>query len=208
MLSEIERTRVRMATTVLKYIDTPETLYNIGVGPLSKSEWKHIKDKEPSIEIFGCEPNPPLFLELLPQFNGRLLNVGISDKPSIALHVADGLDAFGRSSIFPVSGMDKTVEVPCMTLDEFDRRAGEPSNIILWMDIEGSELIALKSGKELLESGRVSVINLEVRATSEIEEWPTSDEIAEYLESVGYPLTITYNDHGTHRDAIYQRKTK
>ena len=190
----------------------PTAMYSIGVGPLVKSEWSHWKERYPTMQLSGCEPNPVLYSQLLQKFPGRLLQTAISDKEYIDLYMEpESEKTFGRSSIFPAKGLsENTLTVPCLTLDEFDVEAGSPKDILLWMDIEGSELIALKSGEKLLKSGRVNTINLEVR--DEVRgmegEWPTADEIEEYLNSVGFIKAMDYNNQKTHWDAIYQRIKK
>jgi len=89
------------------------------------------------------------------------------------------------------------------TLDLFDELCGSGKDIVLWMDIEGSELAALKGGVSLLSSGRVKAINLEVRDNSECEDWPTAKEIHEFLTKFNYVKALKYLDQKTHYDVVY-----
>jgi len=211
MSQTMEDVRKRNALMASTYIPDcskgPGAFYNIGVGPLIKSEWRHWKELYPEMQLFGCEPNPVLYSQLLMKFPGRLFSCGISDKESIEMYMEPEKEkTFGRSSIFPVNGLsDKTIRVECITLNEFDQEVGSLESILLWMDIEGSELIALKSGEELLKSGRVHTINLELRDKPEIEGWPTATEITEYLSTIGFKKAVDYNNQVSHWDTIFTK---
>ena len=205
---KMESIRRRNALRAARHFgpDGPGALYDIGVGPPHKGEFRHYKNRFPKIELYGCEPNPVLFSKLLPMFQGKLIQTAISDQPEVDLYMeCDNHKTFGRSSIHPVKGLaSNTLTCSALTLDEFDRQCGQPDNILLWMDIEGSELIALKTGEELLSSGRVRAINLEVRSdTRGHKEWPTAREIRTWLEERGWTLSDKYNNHKTHWDVIY-----
>jgi FkbM family methyltransferase len=192
----------RSEAYISKFIKAaPTALYDIGVGP--KTEWKALSKVYKKLKLFGCEPDPLIYNRLL--HNGyfdktNLFPVAISDTPTATLHVhEDGKS----SSLFAIDG--KSIEVRCWTLDEFDRRAGHQSRILLWMDIEGSELTALKSGPKLLESGRVKFINLEERRNGfkPAEGWCHPDELKAFIESYGFVRVATYNQYVSHHDAIY-----
>ena len=140
---------------------TPSALYDIGVGP--KTEWQTLSGKYPDMQVFGCEPHPVQHERLLSAgFPGPLAKVAIGETEGVAtLHVPT--HDLKCCSLLPVPYSNAMCEVEVCTLDQFDMNMGEPDRILLWIDIEGSELSALRSGWRLLASGRIRWINLEER---------------------------------------------
>lgn len=177
---------------------TPEAFYDIGVG--RKHEAQTIAREFPGVSIFGCEPNPRCYDDVKGKFPGNILNTAIGTRPHAVLY--PGKDFIG-SSVFPVYG-DKPYSVPCMSLDEFDITAGKPDNVFLWMDIDGSELDALKSGDDLLRSGRVKAINLEIFFNPPYEGWPTRGQLEGLLSEYGYSVWFSRARYRTHRDIVYR----
>jgi hypothetical protein len=103
---------------------------------------------------------------------------------------------------------NKTCEVKVWTLDRFDEQMGQPERILLWIDIEGNELAAFRSGPRLLASGRVRWINLEERCAGHrpAEGWCDPRELDSFLTLNGYKRVAEYNRHATHQDVIYIHK--
>lgn len=205
----IETVRKKMALKFLQYLrEEPEAFYTIGAGPpKSKTEWRHQKESLPDTEFYACEPITELFQQLLTVYPGQVLNVGISQEPTLKLYPEDSkIGINGRSSRHQIKSETalEPIEVPCMTLKEFDEHWGSPKSLVLWMDIEGSELDALQSGRQLLLSRRAKVVNLEVRDSHPaIPEWVTASQIEEFMKKHGYTRMLDYNNHKTHRDVIY-----
>jgi len=105
----------------------------------------------------------------------------------------------------------KRYMVEGMTLDMLDQETGYSDRILLWMDIEGYELEALRTGPQLLSSGRIRWINLEVRSRWNFKKDAcTESEIDEFLAGYGYRKVITYNHYPSshHHDAIYIHDTE
>lgn len=182
----------------------PGALYDLGVGP--KTEWQTLRDQWPGLQMFGAEPFPPTYIDLQPRFTGPLWPVAIADPGEFGRVVelrGDPDDAKTASILRQPHKLN--VQVPVWTLDEFDAAAGKPDRILLWMDIEGCELSALRSGPELLASRRVKWINLEERRspTRVAPGWPTAVEIRDFIVAAGYVRKRAYNHHPTHQDAIY-----
>jgi FkbM family methyltransferase len=194
--------RTQNELMVTKFAPNAKTLYDIGVGP--KSEWKSIPKKIPGIKLCGCEPHPELHKELLKEFPGGLLPIAIgNERGTLTLYVHKDEK---QSSMFDV-GSSEPFKVEMWTLDEFDEFFMFPEDIILWMDIEGSELRALQGADRLLSSGRVTAINLEVRDNPKAEGWPTADEIEIHLNKYQYVIQRKYNNQTTHYDVIYTKKS-
>ncbi len=99
---------------------------------------------------------------------------------------------------------DKIVSVATVSLDEFDSACGRPERILLWADIEGMEFRMLKSGKELMASGRVKWINLE----EHLDDKKTIKKIDRLLIKYGYTREVEYNKHPNHQDVIYVHESE
>ncbi|MFA1621231.1 FkbM family methyltransferase [Rhizobium mongolense] len=182
-------------------------VYDIGVGP--KSEYDTIKSKFKNISFYGTEPNPDFFEMLRDKFPGKLLDYAISEEGGRSLvefHLHP--ENIMASGIIPYDDARDAPRksVKSITLDEFDSECGRQDGVLIWMDIEGYELKALKSGAALLSSGRVQLLNLEVRSS-----WNgknggcTEAEIDDYLSSFGYSKVFSYNHYRSshHHDSIY-----
>jgi len=181
----------------------PGAFYDIGVGP--KSEWQTLCHKYPTMPVFGCEPHPDQYQKLLgAKFPGPLAKVAIGETEGVAtLHVPT--HDLKCCSLLPVPYADTTYEVEIWSLDQFDVNMGEPDRILLWLDIEGSELSALRSGRRLLASGRVRWINLEERRNGHCPAsgWCDPKDLDTFLTDLGFVRVTAYNRHPTHQDAIY-----
>lgn len=193
-------------STICRFIrGTPGALYDIGVGP--KSEWRTLGRRYPKMRVCGCEPHPAQFESLLrAKFPGPLAQVAIGEAEGTAtLHHATHDPKV--SSLFSVGYANATCEVRVWTLDRFDEAVGRPDRILLWLDIEGSELSALRSGPRLLGSGRVHWINLEERRSGHCPAsgWTDPAELHTFLVAQGFRRAAAYNRHPTHQDAIYVR---
>ncbi|QDU76874.1 hypothetical protein Pan97_39310 [Bremerella volcania] len=184
----------------------PGALYDIGVGP--KTEWRTLSRKYSAMHVFGCEPHPVQHEKLLDaDFPGPLARVAIGENEGAAtLHVPT--HDLKCCSLLPVPYANATCQVEVWTLDRFDVNMGEQERILLWLDIEGSELSALRSGRRLLASGRVRWINLEERRGGHCPatDWCDPKALDAFLTKQGYVRVADYNRHSTHQDAIYVHK--
>ncbi len=184
----------------------PKVLLDVGVGP--KTEYLTLLEHYPDMRLIGLEPCIPTFLELIPKFSGILLPYGAwHEETCLELYISD--NNLEISSVFPhKNNEEKTQKIYTKTLDSIDKHLGYLDRILLWMDVEGAELMALKGAKNLLLSKRIKWINLEVR-----DHWSRTDacvkqDIDELLIPLGYREKLQYNHHnrGTkaeHRDVIY-----
>ena len=189
---------------IAKFIrGAPRALYDIGVGP--KSEWRTLRKRYPKLKVFGCEPHPATYQSLLRGgFPGALLNVAIGEAEGTAT-LFDSADDAKRASLLPLAESERQIPTEVWTLDRFDREMGQQDRILLWMDIEGTELAALRGGTKLLDSGRVRWINLEERRNGDCPAvgWTDPAELHAFLTSHGFVRAADYNRHPTHQDAIY-----
>lgn len=198
-------------TVICQFIQpntSPEMLINLGVG--SKRESSTLSKLYPAMKLIGLEPCPINFKQNITIFPGLLLPYAAwSEETSLDLYFSkSNLDG---ASVFAI-GRDENVKVYARTLDSIDHQLGCPDHILLWMDIEGAELMALQGATKLLESGRVHWINIAVR-----NKWPgnmkasTREEVHQFLTKFGYKEKLQYNHHNRQSefwrcDAIYVRK--
>jgi len=200
---------MKLETMICEYIrGVPKAFYDIGVG--LKTEWLHIPLKYPDIKVFGCEPCKVTREAVIEKgFKGdnyKMFPVGIGAPDQTQAKLRVGHQVGSRdASIHPIPNFAREETIDLITLDQFDKKCGKPESIILWMDIEGYELIALESGPELMKSGRVRWINLEVHINpkAKIASWPDPMEIHDFLNKHGYKMVKQYNNHGTHHDRVY-----
>ena len=176
----------------------PTALYDIGVG--THAEFLTLKEIYPELLVFGCEPHIEEYRYLLPFFGGPLANVAISDSPGKAILYRSPF-SIGGSTLFGGRGHSDEHEVDVITLDQFDAWAGRQEKILLWMDIEDSELAALRSGADLLRSGRVEWLNVETRNVPGYSGSPSTADITTLLEPYGYVPVHRHNVQGSYPEA-------
>ena len=206
-IKEQYRRELAVATRLRQFPPPPAVFYNIGVG--HKTEWQTFKKVYPALQVFGCEPNPAMYAELKPIYPGELWQEAIALQPGeIELRVS--LLNPKNASVIPGAECGSLHKVPAMTLDMFDERAGCPSNIFLWMDIEGYELQALQSAPKLLASGRVRWMNLEARKSGVAAPatWTEAKEMHDFLKAAGYLRIAEHSVCRTHYDVLYLRSAR
>lgn len=94
--------------------------------------------------------------------------------------------------------------VPTVTLDALRQQYGPFPDAILWLDIEGAEPRALRGAANLLASGDVRLINVEVMFR-DVE--TVGKEIDDLLMAAGYYNTDHWDvSSGNHYDAVYLRE--
>lgn len=172
-------------------------------GPADAAEWVVAQETWHGIKGVGIEPNPnavawqvgngwpaawPMYEAALGESEGTAV-LDVSDTLRNALVVATGhpLDV-------------RNVEVPVITLDQLHAKH-DFHDAIVWMDIEGSELAALKGGQELLRSGRVLVWDIEF-----MEHNQTLKASMEMMARAGYVAVADWNASAACRDRIFLRK--
>jgi len=185
---------------------SPQALYDIGVG--LKTEWQTLGEIFPQMEICACDPNPAVISNLQQRhFSGKLLQVAIGPE-AVPQTLYDTPNNPGNATLLPLSESKPICETEVWTLDHFDDAMGNPAEILLWLDIEGYELTALKSGPRLLASGRVRWINLEEARPGICRGrgWCAAADLQRHLEAYDSVRTAEYNRHATHQDVIYVRR--
>jgi hypothetical protein len=197
---------------IVSYINgEPQTLYNIGVGPLPHNEAHEFKKLFPELNVKGLEPQYGVFVERYKDYCGDIFPWGIWSEQSIKkMHLVHSL---GESSILPKKktwswGRTKrlrntgTTYISCITLDQFDELMGFPEDIFLWMDIEGAELEAFKGADRLLSSGRLKWVDCEVDDAKRRKNSPLWSDITSILNKYNYKLLKCHDDAGREVESL------
>ena len=93
-------------------------------------------------------------------------------------------------------GYYKKVHIPAITLDTLYRLHGQiMTEIHIWADIEGAELLMLKGGTQLLSSGKLKWVLLETnKFPPPIEGWPTAEELYDFMGRYDYVPDVAIED--------------
>lgn len=211
---------VQILDNLTKWISgTPKVFLNIGVGPSKKlrlpsgrslmtnREAVRVASTWPGIRIIGFEPNIDLFVERLVDYPGELYPWGLWCESCFKMMTITPND--GNSSILPFEDKNHTYQqspIACTTLDCIDREMQLSDDIFIWMDIEGAELEALKGGSQLLSSGRVKWIAVEVEHKSRRTGAPSEDDISDYLSTYGFVPKRHYEYSKYTHNVLYVKK--
>ncbi len=199
----ITRAQRKREQRIAEYVTRPpRVLYDVGVG--AKSEWRFLPEVFPGLQVVGVEPNPQQCDWLRDHgFYGMLHQVALgSESGRRRLYLTP--DHPNVSSFFDTPGATSSIDVEVWTLDELDERSGRPDGLMLWMDCEGAELQVLQSGPQLMSSGRVRWLNLEVRDSVPAPGWATAASVHAHLTEIGYVRVTEYGHCQSHRDVIYR----
>ena len=114
----------------------------------------------------------------------------------------------GASSQFKASGkypveryVQDEITVPATTLESFIEQNDVPPADLLWMDIQGAELLALKGMGKYLE--RVRMIHTEVEFLEIYQHQPLFKEVKRYLNAQGFRLIEFTNLEPYSGDAVF-----
>ena len=151
------------------------------LGPGVENSEAFRKDIWKGYEIIGLEPDPIRYNNLKDSFPGILLNLAVSDKNQEIfgiIHNTSGFIAGGYPSY------TDTIMVNAVTLDSVYEKYGPADEIIIWADIEGSELKMLKGATEVLK--KTKKITVELHTCPKTTEWCNSTDVYNYLIDLGF----------------------
>ncbi|MDR3404556.1 MAG: FkbM family methyltransferase [Chthoniobacter sp.] len=119
---------------------------------------------------------------------------------------ADG--NIGASSLFQANGnypheqyIQNRVSVPATTLDAWADAAGIPAIDVIWMDLQGAELKALRGMGARLD--RLRALYTEVEYREIYAGQPLFGDLDQYLRSHGFRLAAQFNTSEWSGDALY-----
>jgi len=194
----------------------PKTLVMAGVG-ISSNEGIAFKEMWPKSELIGIEPNPHSCQGIRETWPGALFERALSttDNQLVDLHFSHSWKN-GSSLIQPEAkpgSRSHTVPVKTMTLDSlipFSKKVQKDKDrtYALWLDVEGSELSALKGGVELLK--QTGAINIELTGRPRSPGWVSPMEVHSFLSSNGFVQVYIHTIRTVRGqfDAIYVHETK
>ena len=117
----------------------------------------------------------------------------------------------GASSLYKANGAypferyeQNEIEVPCTRLEDMCAELGVHEIDLLWMDLQGAELVALKSASELLR--RIKYIHSEVSYIPAYEGQCLFDELDEYLRGYGFMARTPISRCGWQDNVLWSRQ--
>jgi len=177
--------------------------------------------KYPNATIYSFECNPEI-LPICKQNVAKMKNIILTEK---AVSDEIGIVTFypidkektvttwvdgnqGASSLFKVSGKyeieqyaQKEIKVECTTLEAFITEREISSIDLLWMDVQGAELKALKGLGEKLHI--IKVMNIEVEFMEIYSGQPLFEEILRFLENKSFKF-VGFSHKGEYSaDAVF-----
>lgn len=146
----------------------------------------------PDGEVHAFEPVPELFLQLSERVrhykNVHCYPYALSQQTGYAMmYVSSGISDASSSLLPPKTHLDDhpevlfntTIIVTCITLDDWAKNNNIENVDLLWLDMQGHELSAVKAGQELLKN--VQAIYTEVNLKEGYEGAPLYGEYKEWL---------------------------
>ncbi len=188
----------------------PDVVFQVGVG-YNFQEVDVMREVWPGCKFVGFEPHPGIFEGIKESYPGMLHEIAIThftgrallyDKPKhkegSSLHEHDEkkcgkiwVNAWKLDGLFPYP--------ECLPADH-------GKYILLWLDCEGSELGALRGGKEFVKY--VQVINVELTSKPPGKGWCNPNEVHKWLNDHGFLRQWHHTNRSCagQMDAIYVRR--
>ncbi len=181
----------------------PDVLLDLGVGYPESEAWV-CKKRFPACCIIGVEPHVGRYESTRAGYPGELLNIAVGAHKG-KLQGFLGKPAYpephSNFKLVVETGSEKSYvkhEIDCTCVDELDRQYGPFEQILLWADIEGSELLMLQGATAVLKAGRVALINLELLT---LPGWRPPAEVYAFLAEYDYTVVGRCQ-----RDRFFARK--
>lgn len=202
----MERSVLKITRIVDKLIGKHHVHMIVEVGARDCEETVALAERFPAARVYTFECNPatlPLCRERVSDFKKiTLIEKAVSDKDgSVTFFPIDQEKTItpwpdgnpGASSLFKVSRnfpneiyIQNEISVPSVTLASFISEDSIGHIDLLWMDIQGAELMALKgAGKKISD---ISVIHLEVEFMAIYSGQPLMSDIKRFLNMNGFSL--------------------
>tara|TARA_Y100000310_G_C20671497_1_gene810535 strand:- start:1382 stop:1996 length:615 start_codon:yes stop_codon:yes gene_type:complete len=191
---------------IVSKIKTPDVMFDIGVATINTEAWwasKVWKDTQ----IYGFEPCSSRF-NSISNYPGILHKMAVTD-------ISGKFDGYMNNYDFKINAEEDDSDpyikttVESITIDNLNKKYGPFENIFIWADVEGGELSILKGSVDLLKEKKICGINLELWSNPPVENWPTCDEIVEYLRDFDYHVSFSVNgdyeswDRTTQEDFLF-----
>ena len=159
----------------------------------------------PNSMIYAFEPIPYLYNDLAKRLNGkknvRLFNLALGEKnASVEMYISSG-ESSGSSSIlkpskhlemFPDVVFESRKLVQMKTLNQWAKEENVPRIDLMWLDMQGYEVNALKGAGDFIKS--VSIIYTELCKSELYEGLCTKDNYISFLNNLGFKLIEVCGD--------------
>ena len=166
----------------------PDVLLDLGVGHANSEAWV-CRKRFPNCRIIGVEPHVGRYCNAAVGYPGTLLNVAVGSQAGVLRgYLGKPQYPEGHSNFKLVVEAGSEVhyvkhEVPCTCVDALDREYGPFKRMLVWADIEGSELVMLKGATAALAAGRIALLNLELL---KLVGWCQPGEVRAFLAQYAY----------------------
>lgn len=165
----------------------PELVVQVGVG-LHHQETDVMRETWPDCEFIGFEAHPGIANAIRGTYPGIVHNVAVTYYTGLAT-LYDKPNHKDGSSLFPhKSTEEKRIRVPTVSLDGFFQWTHDPKSsdkqILLWLDCEGSELVAIHGGIGFLRY--VQMVNVELTGKPIRRGTCTPGEVHRALNGLGF----------------------
>lgn len=183
----------------------PTWLILAGLG--NCDEYRPARRRWPNLQIVGVDPNPQAIEHQRNQHGWAeqhpLLTVALSDTVGESpIYYCDICSSSMHPRKLREGKPSELTTTPTTTLDILHQQYGF-SNCLLWLDLEGYEYHALRGGRQLLSSGEVQLITLEVWYDTEQE----TRSISGLLETMNYRrVWIWFRQHWGHNEVWMKRE--
>lgn len=174
---------------VAPYLDRdPRWIVIGGLGDVMEA--RQARDRWPKVRIVGLDPDPRAIR--WQRENGwptgcDLLEIALSDRIERRVIRMDSVCCPSMHPFMIERGKGELRPVQCTTLDDLDRFY-QFEDCVLWLDLEGWDCTALRGAPNLLASGRVMVVNVEVR----YDDPETNTAMGQLLTDAGYNRVLTW----------------
>lgn len=172
----------------------------VEAGAFDGADTLRFASRWPEGTVHAFEPVPELMLRVREKVrdygNVHLYEAALVGDPSlvsVSLHIA-GSGAINASSsilepgdhlaVFPDVDLAGSVTVPATTLDAWAESQGLSHVDLLWLDLQGAELLVLEQGASLLRS--TEVVHLEVSRRPLYQGSATWPEVKRFMQSQGF----------------------
>lgn len=193
---------------VVPFLPEPPQWLILG-GPADGDEAQTAARLFPGLRVLGVEPlRDACDWQAQNGWPGELLRAALwSTTGKVQIMHGRGENALRQSYVTEGVGSEY---VKAVTLDQLDVDHGPFDKAVLWLDIEGAELEALRGGPRLLASGRVMLVNVEMSRERPKLAW----EIHVLLKSHGFEFAHQWHwevepqDVSTapYKDCVYVRR--
>ena len=198
---------------IVPYIKTTPEWLILG-GPGDGNEAQCAAKMYPGIQIIGLEPLEQMREHQLSNgwpVEAKLLPYALSDTHGM-VEMCINPDNFRASSTIPnwcaaapATDRAKALIVETVTIDSLNDPNDPFRKVILWLDIEGSEITAIRGATQLFDSGEVILVNVEIT-----DRYPEhAAKVNSLLTHYGFREVRRWNvQPGLVHDRIYTRSRK